>query len=421
MNSDQKILTINTGSSSLKVTVSHVVMCPPVPVGTIAPDSAAKETRIVTGLVERIGSSGCRICLKDALGETLVENECDATDHGGALQAVLAGLTSHDPNLQFGAVGHRIVHGGSQYREPQRVTLELISGLEQLVPIAPNHLPQAIQAIRGAIQAFPDLPQVVCFDTAFHRNMPRTAQIYALPRHFADEGVIRYGFHGLSYESIVQQLRDLAPEEVAGRVVIAHLGNGASMAAVRNGSGIDTTMGFTPTGGLIMGTRLGDIDPGVLIHLLVERGISAAALGELVTRRSGLLGVSGSSADMRDLTDREAVDPQAAEAVNLFCYQARKHLGALIAVLGGLDTLIFTGGIGERASSIRSRICEGFEFLGIRLDPQRNAAHAPVISVDRTENQLPATAITVRVMQTDEDLMIARHTRNLIGSAISPR
>ena len=275
------------------------------------------------------------------------------------------------------------------------------------MPIAPDHLPQSIQAMQAAVKAYPNLPQVACFDTAFHRHMPRIAQLYPLPRHFADEGVIRYGFHGLSYEYIMQELRAMAPQEAEGRVLIAHLGNGASMAAVRGGIGIDTTMGFTPAGGLMMGTRTGDLDPGVLLYLLAERGMTPAALNELVNRQAGLLGVSGISADMRDLLERESADGHAAEAVALFCYQAKKYLGALAAVLGGLDTLVFTGGIGEHAASVRLRICEGLEFLGIRIDPRRNEAHAPVISRE-------GSSATVRVMQTDEDLMIARHTRELM-------
>jgi acetate kinase len=418
MNCDPQILVINTGSSSLKVTVTAKALSESESSAIAATtDTTPDETKIVTGAVERIGDSGPRLRLRDAGGATLIERECDAADHAAALHAILADLANHNSNQSIGAVGHRIVHGGSQFRESQLVTPELLVGLEQLIPIAPNHLPQAIQAIRGASQAFPEVPQVVCFDTAFHRHMPRTAQIFALPRHFADEGVIRYGFHGLSYESIVHQLRSVAPHELSGRVIIAHLGNGASMAAVRGGIGIDTTMGFTPTAGLLMGTRVGDIDPGVLVYLLVERGMSPGELGELVTLKSGLLGVSGSSSDMRDLTERESADSQAAEAVALFCYQARKHLGALTAILGGLDTLIFTGGIGERATSIRRRICEGFEFLGIRLDEKRNEEHAPVISVFRPGSPRDGNSVTVRVMQTDEDLMIARQTRTLIGAS----
>ena len=304
-------------------------------------------------------------------------------------------------------MGHRVVHGGIHYSEPQRVTPELIAALRELIPIAPDHMPQAVQAIQAAVEAYPGLPQVACFDTAFHRHMPRTAQLYPLPRHLADEGVVRYGFHGLSYESILRELRALAPREAEGRVVIAHLGNGASMAAVRGGIGIDTTMGFTPAGGLMMGTRPGDLDPGVLLYLLVERGMTPAAVNELVNQQAGLLGVSGISADMRDLLEKEATDAQAAEAITLFCYQARKYLGALVAVLGGLDTLVFTGGIGEHAAPVRLRICEGLDFLGIRIDPDRNAAHAPAISRE-------GGPVTVRVLRTDEDLMIARHTSELL-------
>jgi acetate kinase len=232
--------------------------------------------------------------------------------------------------------------------------------------------------------------------------------MYPLPRHLGDEGVVRYGFHGLSYESIIHQLRAVAPEEAEGRVIIAHLGNGASMAAVRGGISIDTTMGFTPAGGLMMGTRSGDLDPGVLLYLLVERGMTPALVNELVNRQSGLLGVSGVSADMRDLLARESADTSAAEAIALFCYQARKYLGALVAAQGGLDTLVFTGGIGEHAAAVRWRICEGLEFLGIRLEPRGNEAHTPVISRQ-------GSAVIVRVMQTDEDLMIARHTKRVIG------
>jgi acetate kinase len=237
--------------------------------------------------------------------------------------------------------------------------------------------------------------------------MPRVAQMYALPRHLWDEGVLRYGFHGLSYEYIMQELHRLDSRAATGRVVIAHLGNGASMAAVQNGVGIDTTMGFTPTGGLVMGTRTGDLDPGVLLYLLESKGISASAVNTLVNRQSGLLGVSGISADMHDLLEKEPTNPRAAEAVALFCYQAKKFLGALAAALGGLETLVCTAGIGEHAAPVRERICSGLEFLGIHLDPDRNANHAPIISRE-------GSPVTVRVMHTDEDLMIARHTIRLV-------
>lgn len=389
----RRILTINTGSSSLKVALY---------------EAGQEEALILSGVVDRIGVSGGRFRLVDAHGATLIDQEGgDLPDHGAALEAALAGLRRFRPELDLDAVGHRVVHGGIHYSEPQRVTPELMAALRELIPLAPDHMPQAVQAIEATIEAYPGLPVMVCFDTAFHRHMPRRAQIYPLPRRLADEGVIRFGFHGISYESIMRKLRDLAPREAEGRVVIAHLGNGASMAAVRGGIGIDTTMGFTPTGGLMMGTRPGDLDPGVLLYLLAERKMTPDAVSELVNQQAGLLGVSGTSADMRDLLKKEATDAQAAEAVTLFCYQAKKYLGVLAAVLGGLDTLVFTGGIGEHSPSVRLRICEGLDFLGIRIDPDRNAAHAPAISRE-------GGPVTVRVMKTDEDLMIAMHTSKLL-------
>ena len=389
----QRILTINTGSSSLKVALFEI---------------GRGETRILSGEIERIGDPEGRLHVTDANGATLIDQRNHLADHGAALEALLAWLRADRPDLNPSAVGHRVVHGGIHYQEPQRVTPEFIAILQGMVPIAPDHLPQSIRAMQVAVKAYPNLPQVACSDSAFHRHMPRIAQLYPLPRHFADEGLIRYGFHGLSYEYIVQELRIVAPKEAEGRVLIAHLGSGASMAAVRGGIGIDTTMGFTPAGGLMMGTRSGDISPGVLLYLLAERGMTPARLNVLLNRQSGLLGVSGISADMRDLLERESADAHAAEAVALFCYQARKYLGALAAVLGGLDTLVFTGGIGEYAAAVRLRIGEGLEFLGIRIDPRRNEVHAPVISPE-------GSAATVRVMKTDEDLMIARHTRELIS------
>jgi acetate kinase len=289
------------------------------------------------------------------------------------------------------------------------ITPELLVSLEKLIPLAPGHLPQELRIIAAVRQLYPALKQVACFDTAFHREMPEVAQMYALPIHLHDRGIIRYGFHGLSCEYLTDELkRQTGPEAAEGRVVIAHLGNGASMTAVRHGKSVDTTMGFTPAGGLVMSTRSGDLDPGVLVYLLEEKGMLVSALNDMVNRKSGLLGVSGISPDMKDLLDKEKEDPHAAVAVNLFCYQARKFLAALAATLGGLDTLIFTAGVGENAPTIRWRICEGMEFLGIHLDASRNDANASVIS----RKDSPCT---VRVMRTDEDLMIARHTNELIG------
>jgi len=386
-----RVLTVNTGSSSLKAALYLM---------------GQEEKALFSAQAERIGGAGSRFRAVDEDGRILADDQTALPDHGAALQALFTTLGRQD--LAPEAIGHRVVHGGAAHREPAPITPDLVAALEELVPIDPDHLPQAIQAIRAVGRAFPALPQIACFDTAFHRRMPLRAQRYALPRRLAEIGVVRYGFHGLSYEYIIGELRRLAPAEAAGRVIIAHLGNGASMVALRGGASLDTTMGFTPAGGLVMGTRSGDLDPGVLLYLLQEQGMTPAALNTMVNQQAGLVGVSGTTGDMRDLLEREAADPHAAEAIGLFCYQARKFLGALAAALGGLDTLVFTAGIGEHAAPVRARICESLEFLGVRLDDGRNAAHAPVISRD-------GSPVTVRVMKTDEDLMIARHARRMIG------
>jgi acetate kinase len=391
----RRLLTINTGSSSLKAALYRL-------------REDTTETPELRAEASRIGGRDGGLRFANARGETLDERRDDLPDHAAALDALLSRLRDRGLDQDdLAAVGHRIVHGGDRYREPQRVTPEVLAGLRALVPIDPNHLPQAITAIEAVGRAYPVVPQVVCFDTAFHSRMPRVARLYALPRRLAEEGIIRYGFHGLSYEYVVGELRRVDREAYDGRLVVAHLGNGASIAAVRGGVGVDTTMGFTPTGGLVMGTRSGDLDPSVPLFLLEERGLTPTEVGDLLSKQAGLLGVSGTSADMRDLLEREAYDVRAAEAVALFCYQAKKFLGALAAALGGLDALVFTGGIGENSATVRERVCEGLGFLGIRLDPDRNAAHAPVISNEDA-------SVIVRVVPTDEDLMVARHTRRLI-------
>ena len=388
----RRILTINTGSSSLRADCYQVGL---------------GETLVFSAEAERIGLPGTRLRIADANGTSLNEQQDDRLDHTAAVEAVFAWLRDHGAQRELDAVGHRVVHGGSRYSEPQPITPTLVQSIEELVPIDPDHLPQALAAMRFVSQTYPALLQVTCFDTAFHRHMPQVAQAYALPRHLTDAGLTRYGFHGLSYEYIMEQLRTEAATAADGRVIIAHLGNGASMAAVREGKSVDTTMGFTPTGGLVMSTRSGDLDPGVLLYLLQEQQLTPAALGELVNKQSGLLGVSGSSGDMRDLVARQSSDADAAAAVELFCYQARKFLGALCTTLGGLDTLVFTAGIGEHQAEIRRRICDGLQFLGIVLDPDRNQAHAPIISRE-------LSGVFVRVMHTDENRMIARHAAQLI-------
>src|SRR5215203_5797312 len=391
------LLTINTGSSSLKAALYRLRGG-----GTETPELRAEASRIGVR-----GGEGL-LRLADGRGEILDERRDYLPDHAAALDALMSRL--RDRGLErddLAAVGHRIVHGGNRHREPQWVTPGMVADLRALVPIDPNHLSQAIAAIEAVGRAYPAVPQVACFDTAFHGRMPRVARLYALPSQLAEEGVISYGFHGLSYEYVMEELRRLDPKAAAGRVIVAHLGNGASMAAVLGGVGVDTTMGFTPTGGLVMGTRRGDLDPSVPLFLLMERGMSPTEVSDLLNKRAGLLGISGTSADMRDLLDREPTDGRAAEAIALFCYQAKKFLGALAAALGGLDTLVFTGGIGEHSATVRERACEGLEFLGVRLDPDGNSAHARVVSSN-------GSAVTVRVVPTDEDLMVARHTRRLI-------
>ncbi len=304
------------------------------------------------------------------------------------------------------AVGHRIVHGGPTHFDPQWVTPALLADLRLAMPLDPNHLPAEIELIETIAQRLPGVRQVVCFDTAFHRDLPNVAKLLPIPRQYADAGLRRYGFHGLSYTYLLCELERLAGRVIAnGRVVFAHLGSGASMAAVRGGKCIDTTMGFTPAGGLMMGTRTGDIDPGVLVYLTRTEGLTADQIDDLVNRRSGLLGVSGKSADMRDLLAKQATDPHAAEAVELFCYQARKCIGAYAAALGGLDAIVFSGGVGEHSPEVRERICDGLAFLGVKLDTVANTANATVISNSR---------VTVRVIPTDEEIIIACAVRDLV-------
>jgi len=386
-----RILTINCGSSTLKFDLF---------------DAADRERSIARGVVDRIGCRGSAELISES-GERKLRSIA-AADHGEATHQAIRLLDSSGFFGTLEAVGHRVVHGGARFSGPVLLDAEVEVAIEEFVELAPLHNGPAVAAIRAVRKALgPGMSQVAAFDTAFHSRMPRVARLHALPRHLAEEGIVRYGFHGLSYEYVMEELHRVDAGVADGRVVVAHLGNGASMAAVRDGAGVDTTMGFTPTGGLAMGTRSGDLDPSVPLFLLEERGMSPTQVSDLVNKQAGLLGVSGTSADMRDLLERGTSDPRAAEAVALFCYQAKKFLGALVAALGGLDALVFTGGIGEHSSTVRERVCEDLEFLGIRLDPDRNAEHAPVISRD-------GDPVTVRVIPTDENLMVARHTRQLI-------
>ncbi len=395
------ILTINCGSSSLKFALYR------------APGSRtgrAREDLHYRGAVERIGADNGLFHVTDGHDQPVATQSVVAHDHSDALDVALEWLERHMDGQALDAVGHRIVHGGSTYSYPVLITPEVIETLRRIAPLAPLHLPEEIAAVETIGARHPSLPQVACFDTAFHRTMPRVAQIFGLPRNLLDDGVLRYGFHGLSYEYIVSELDREAVQEgksfaeyIGQRIVIAHLGNGASMVAVRDGRSIDTTMGLTPIGGLLMSTRSGDLDPGVLLYLLDLYQMTSTEIRTQVEQVGGLLGVSGTSSDMRELLAHAAHDSRAEEAVALFCYSATKHLGGLVSVLGGIDSLVFTGGIGEHAAEVRQRICSECAFLGIQLDAARNAADALTISMENG-------SVTVRVMHTNEELMIARHT-----------
>ncbi|HEV7222187.1 MAG TPA: acetate/propionate family kinase [Pirellulales bacterium] len=393
-----RVLVINSGSSSLKFALFEM---------------GGGETLLLTGKLERIGLDQGTFQARDGDGQALVDRADEKLpDHETTIRRLLDWLSQQGQSENLAAAVHRVVHGGPRHSRPQRIDSELLAELKEIVPLASNHLPGALAAIEALRQAHPSLVEIACFDTAFHRQMPELAQRYPLPRQYADAGVLRYGFHGLSYEYVLQELQCTPGAKAGGRLVIAHLGNGASMAAVREGRSIDTTMGFTPTGGLMMGTRAGDLDPGLPLYLLEQRGMTAKQLHELLNRESGLIGVSGTSSDMQDLLRQEADHADAALAVSLFCYQAAKFVGALAAALGGLDELIFTGGIGENAAPIRARICERLQFLGIELDAARNSANAAVISRD-------ARPVAVRVVKTNEELMMARHAERFLHEQAS--
>jgi acetate kinase len=358
------------------------------------------------------GSATARLKIADANGATLLDSPVKGRDSNAALEVMFAWLDKHEYLSALKAAGHRLVHGGARYHEPQRITPKFLFELEKLVPLDPDHLPAAIKGIKFVAKKFPKLAQVACFDTAFHSSLPTVAKMYALPQRFYDAGIRRYGFHGLSFEYIVGELRKIDAKLAAGRVIIAHLGSGASMVALKDGKSADTSMGFTPLEGLVMSARSGDVDPGLLLYLLAEKKMSAKEAGALLNKQSGLLGVSGTTGDMRALLEKTTQDPHAAEAIDLFCYRAKKYVGAYAAALQGLDALVFTGGIGERAPAIRERICGGLEFLGIHLDAARNAANAPVISAT-------GSRVNVRVIQTNEDLMIVQHVKAVLGQTAS--
>ncbi len=388
------ILTINGGSSSIKFALFE------------AGDSLQ---RILEGEIERIGLPEATWWVKGLNQADNFSRSVTAPDHKVAVSTLMDWIEERGGRDALTAVGHRVVHGGPKYSQPERITPEMVEELHQLSAFDPDHLPEEILLTEEFHRRFPDLPQVACFDTAFHHNLPRVALLLPIPRRYEAQGVRRYGFHGLSYAFLMGELARLAGTEAAqGRVILAHLGNGASLAAVRDGKPVDTSMSFTPTAGVPMSTRTGDLDPGLVWYLARTEGLDAKRFNEMVNHQSGLLGVSETSSDMHDLLEHEKQDARAAEAVALFCYQVKKWIGAFAAALGGLDTLVFTAGIGENAPTVRARICDGLGFLGIQLDEKRNTANEGVISAETAR-------VAVRVIHTDEEYMIAETVCRILG------
>lgn len=382
------LLTVNSGSSSIKFALFT---------------NTDRPERVVAGDIADIRSSAAVLTVDGAQTREVV-----AIDHPNAATRVLECLEPHLKGRTLRAIAHRVVHGGGVFDWTCLITQEVIDALTQLIPLAPNHLPDEIALIRTFGQARPGVPQIACFDTAFHRDLPAVSRTLPLPRLSGLSDLRRYGFHGLSYAFLLERLAEIAgPPAASGRVILAHLGSGASLAAVRDRRCVDSSMGFTPAGGLVMSTRSGDLDPGAITYIARARNLTVDQIDELLTRRAGLLGISGRSGDVRDLLAHESTDPDARLAIDVFCYHLKKWIGAFAAALDGLDTLVFAGGIGEHAPSIRARACEGLGFLGLRLDPTRNSSNAPLISSDES-------SVSVHVVPTDEAVMMVTEARGLL-------
>jgi acetate kinase len=387
------VLTINGGSSSIRFAIFA---------------AGQSSIRLLRGKMDRIGSDDATLSIDHGDNQPPTQIRANGQDHRTAIVFLMDWLEAHPLFATLDAVGHRVVHG-MLHTAPERVTTELLDELRGIIPFDPEHLPREIALIEAIRQRHGQLQQVACFDTAFHRSMPRVATQLPIPRRFEAKGVRRYGFHGLSYTFLLEELVRLGdPAATKGRVILAHLGSGASLAAVRDGKSIDTSMGFTPTAGLVMGTRSGDLDPGLMSYLALTDAMNAAQFQSMVNHDSGLLGISETSADVRDLLARRTRDPRAAEAIELFCYQAKKWIGSFAAALGGLDTLVFAGGIGENSAPVRQRICDGMRFLGIEIDETLNGRHAERISTN-------AGSVAVRVIRTDEESVIATLSSRLLG------
>lgn len=366
------------------------------------------KTCLAIGSIDHIGASHCELKARTGEGDGKAQAVVKADqvkDHGQAMTVVIDWLKEAGFYEAIKGIGHRVVHGGAQFIKPTLIDKAMLAELVKLKPLAPNHLPHEILAIETLAALMPETKQVASFDTAFHRTMPEVALTYPLPEILRRHGIIRYGFHGLSYEYIMSQLESEGAAK--GRVIIAHLGHGSSMAAVKDGQSIDTSMGFTPSGGLVMSSRTGDIDPGVIVHLQSELKMTVDEVFTLIYKKAGLLGISGVSADMKEIIERSKTDKNALAAFEVYCYQARKFIGAYAAALSGLDTLVFTAGIGENSPEVRARICDGLSFLGVEIDKGRNASNAGVISID-------SSAVKVRVMKTNEELQVATHAYGVI-------
>lgn len=386
------VLVVNGGSSSIRFALYG---------------ANQKLCERLVGKIERIGHPNAHFSVNDADGKNIEQRLLNAKTHTEVISFLLDWLADQALLSKVIAVGHRIVHG-MQHTQPETITPALVNDLRRFEAFDPEHLPTELEIVAIIQKRCPAVPQIACFDTAFHRNLPQRAKLLPIPRRYQAQGIERYGFHGISYSYLMEELAQQGDAAVKqGKMILAHLGSGASMAAIRDGQCIDTSMGFTPTAGLMMSTRTGDLDPGLYYFLSQSEQLSAAQLQHMMNHESGLLGVSELSADIRDLLDQETHNRSAAEAIELFCYQAQKWLGAFTAALGGLNTLVFTGGIGENAASIRARICAELEFLGINLNAARNANHESIISSNTSK-------VTVRVMRTNEELMIARSVCRLL-------
>jgi len=389
----KNVLAINGGSSSIKFALYEV---------------AEVQRKVFEGSLERIGLPKSLLRIKGLAQTDNFSKDIIAGDQKAAVGVLMDWIQKRVGADALTAVGHRMVQGGPKYSEPQIVTKEILDDLYLYEAFDPEHLPQELMIIEAFIYQFPDVPQVLCFDTAFHHDMPRVAQILAIPRRYETKGVRRFGFHGISYSFLMRELARLDGKEVLdSKVILAHLGNGASLAAVKDGKSIDTSMGFTPSAGLVMGTRCGDLDPGLNYYLARTEGMDAGQFQHMVNEESGLLGISETSSDMKDLILHEANDIRAKEAIEVFCYQTKKWIGSYSAALGGLDTLVFSGGIGENVPAIRQRICEGLEFFGIEIDENLNRTNEGLISKE-------TSWVNVRVIHTDEEFMIAQQASQIL-------